>query len=358
MQMMRAARLLAAALCFSLLTSAAWPASLPSPIFGNQAGGFINKFRNASFDIWQRGTSVTIGTSGNYGPDGWKIYFTGSSSVTAARSGTSNADNGPLYALEVEGAASNTDIKVGQRIESSVAAPLAGQIVTVQFAYLQNTGSAVTPKISTCYPSAQDNFGTCTADLAATSLASCATAVYCIETYTFQVSGNAVNGYEIDFDCNAAFTSGSLACFVDAADVRVTPGLGNGSVLASPPPPELLAVGVELALCERYYYQLAEPTNGTPLAAATLGIATSSTAANTVIALPVTMRVAPTVTVTLGSMKLIGAGGVALTSLGSPTSTISAVELSAAVASGLTSGNTYFLGGGGGSGLIAFSSEL
>jgi hypothetical protein len=215
-----------------------------------QSGGHINKFRNGTFGVWQRGTAaMTVGSSGNYAADGWKVFFTGSANVTALRA----AGNGdPLYALEVEGAASNTDIKIGQRIESIDAAPMASQVVTVQFQYYQNTGSTVTPKISTCYASSTDNFGTCTSDLGSISLTACATATWCTEAYTLTVSANAGNGYEIDFDCNAAFTSSSVACFISAADVRVTTGVSTG-VNTSPPPPELRSIQEELAQCQRYF---------------------------------------------------------------------------------------------------------
>ena len=214
------------------------------------AGGYLNKFRNGTFSVWQRGTAATsIGTSGNYFADGWKVYFAGSASVTALQAA---GNNGSLYSLEIEGATSNTDIKIGQRIESNDAAPLASQTATVQFQYWQNTGSTQTPKVSSCYASSTDNFGTCTADLASTSLTACATATWCTESYTFAISANASNGYEVDLDCNAGFTTISVNCRFAAADIRVTPGVTTG-INTVPPAPELRSVSAELASCQRFW---------------------------------------------------------------------------------------------------------
>lgn len=226
--------------------------STPSWTASSTAGGFVNKFRNATLAIAQRGTTVTIGTTGNYGPDGWKIFFAGSANVSAvARSGDAASNGGSVNDLQILGATSNTDIKAAQRIESYDAAPLAGQTVTVQWHFLQSSGSSVTPKISTCFASIQDNFGTCTSDLASVSVSACANNVWCTEAYTFTASASAVNGYEVDIDCNAGFT-GAQSCIIGSPDIRVTTGATPG-VNTSPPTPELRPIQSELAQCLRFF---------------------------------------------------------------------------------------------------------
>ena len=319
------------------------------------AGGYINKFRNATFDIWQRGSSVTIGTTGNYGPDGWKIYFTGSTNVAAAQLGSNATIIGSYYGLDVQGAASNTDVKVGQRIESYIATPLASNVVTVQFKYYQDTGSSQTPKVSACYASAQDNFTTCTSDLSATGLTSCTTATWCTEAYTFTPSSSAVNGYEIDFDCNAAILA-THNCLIGAPDVRVTPGVAGG-VNANPPPPELRPIGSELALNERYYW-----TQTATTASIYYGnvYAFSATLAVLYTPFPVTMRVAPTATYSSAGNFVLDAGGTAFTP--------SAVSLAVSQVFGASSGftisgavlgqNGFVRDGGSANSSISFSAEL
>lgn len=237
------------------LSSAASGSSVT--LYNNGAyGGGINKFRNGAMDTWQRGTSALATSSGGtYTADGWIVIQTTAQGTCAQATGT----NGALYALQCVGATSNTANKIKQRIESYVAAPLASQTVTVQFQYKQDTGGAITPKVSTCFASAQDNFGTCTADVSATSLTSCATATWCTEAYTFTPSASASNGYEITFDCNTALTS-SQHCSITAADVRVTPGVTAG-VSTSPSPPELRPIMIELSANQRYFETILTEAN-------------------------------------------------------------------------------------------------
>ena len=217
------------------------------------ASGYVNKFRDGTLDVFQRGTSAlatATAARGVYTADGWRVQQTGAAFTCAQDTG----NNGPLYSLKCVGGAANTDTLFIQPIESYVAAPLAGQTVTVQFQYKQTSGSSITPKVSTCYASSQDVFSTCTGDLSATSITSCATATWCTESYTFAVSASAVNGYQVTFDCNTALTA-AQACWITAADIRVTPGVATG-VNANPPPPELRPIAGELAFCQRYYQKV------------------------------------------------------------------------------------------------------
>ena len=216
----------------------------------NPPGGLINKFRNGALDVWQRPTSgLATSPSGAYTSDGWIVTQAGAAFTCAQDSG----NNGTLYSLKCVGGASNTDTTFRQRIESYVAAPMAGQTVTVQFRFKQDTGSAVTPKISTCYAGSQDNFSTCTSDIAATSISSCATVTWCSESYTFTASTNAISGYQVTLDCNTALTS-AQHCWMTSADIRVTPGVTAG-INSNPPPPELRPIFAELAFNWRYYQQ-------------------------------------------------------------------------------------------------------
>lgn len=241
-------------------------------------GGYVNRFHNGTFGIWQRGTaSLATSTSGAYTADGWIVKQTGAAFTCAQDTGT----GGTLFSLRCVGGASNTDTTFSQRVESNDAAALAGQTVTVQFRYKQDTGGAITPKVSTCFASSTDSFGTCTGDLAATSLTSCATATWCTESYTLSASSSASQGYNVTFDCNTALSS-SQHCWITAADVRVTPGVSTG-VNTVPPPPELRIIQAERESCERYLVVY----NNTAV-----GFAITSTILNTIF-LPVTMRTNP-----------------------------------------------------------------
>lgn len=95
------------------------------------------------------------------------------------------------------------------------------------------------------------NNSNATTDLASTSISSCATATWCQESYTFTVSASATKGYEIDLNCNSAFIA-AQQCEITAVDIRVTPNVTTG-INATPPPPELRPIALEMLLCQRYF---------------------------------------------------------------------------------------------------------
>jgi hypothetical protein len=258
------------------------------------AGGMINKFRNGGMDVWQRGTTGLATASSLAKPclataDGWCVVQTGALGSCSQDVG----NGGPLFSLKCIGQTSNTDTTFSERIESYMAAPLAGQTVTVQFQYKQSTGGSITPKISTGYASSSDNFTTVTSDLAATSLTACAANTWCTESYTLTVSANAGQGYQVTLDCNTALTA-AQACWIDAADIRVTPNVATG-VNSAPPSPELRPVAPELRTCQRYSYRRHATSVLDNLASLHAFNATS--AYGPVFGWPVTMRVSPTINV-------------------------------------------------------------
>ena len=60
-----------------------------------EPGGLINKFRNGTFDVWQRGTSaLTASTGGAYTADGWIVKQTGAAFTCAQASGPTTSVGG------------------------------------------------------------------------------------------------------------------------------------------------------------------------------------------------------------------------------------------------------------------------
>jgi len=301
------------------------------------AGGYVNKFRNGTFAVWARGTSsLPTSSGGTYVADGWIV----SQATAQGTCDRAAGNNGALYSVQCVGAASNTATTFKQRIESYDATPLAGQTVTVQFQYKQSSGGAVTPKVSTCFASATDNFGTCTSDLAATSLTSCANNTWCTESYTFTVSASASNGYQITLDCNTALSNVQV-CAISAADVRVTPGVTTG-INSNPPSPELRSVQAETAQCQRYLPTISTPGGSAIIAA---GQANGTTTGTFVVSFPVSSRTTVTAfTTTAANFSMAQLGVTGYTAL-------SAMTLGGAFPTGATlsttaSGATYTIGGG------------
>jgi Major tropism determinant N-terminal domain len=272
------------------VTAGGWPAARLSEI----SGGFLNKFRNGTMDVWQRGTSgLTATTSGAYTADGWIVLPTGAS-VTAAQAG------GRLLtkaSLQVTGAASVTDLVVKQRIESLMAAGFCSQTVTVQAQIYNNTGGSITPKLTVNRPSAQDNYASVTADVNAVSLQACAASTWTLVSYTFAANATSYNGLEIAFDFGNNFSANTKSVQITECDIRVTNGVPIGLNL-NPPAPELRFVSAELSLCQRYFetsYDGVAP--GTVTSTGEFIYDSVNSAPDVLIRYLVRKRVAPTVTV-------------------------------------------------------------
>ena len=213
----------------------------------------MNKFRNGTMDIWQRGTSsMTVTTSGAYTADGWIVVPTGASCT--AQQTTSNIRTGALstYSLLMTGASSVTDILVKQRIESFIAQQLEGQQVTVQAQVYNNTGASITPTITVKHANAADNWSASTTDVSAVSLQACANGAWTQVAYTFAASSSSGNGLEITFDFGNNFSTTGKSVQITELDIRPTPGVATG-LNSSPPVPEMRPIQVELALCQRYF---------------------------------------------------------------------------------------------------------
>ncbi|MBR1219425.1 hypothetical protein JQ557_15585 [Bradyrhizobium sp. U87765 SZCCT0131] len=209
--------------------------------------GYVNKFRNATMDVWQRGTSLSTG--GGYTADGWIVSPTGAAVTASQVAGRLLS----AYALRVTGAASVTDVLVYQRIESVVAAPLSGQTVTVQAQIYNNTGTTITPTLTVTHPASADAWGgSQITDVNAANLQACPNGAWTRVAYTFVASTATVNGIQVIFDFGNNLSSNSKFVQLAELDTRVTPFAPVG-LNAVPPPPELRPVTHELQFCQRYF---------------------------------------------------------------------------------------------------------
>ncbi|WP_127078331.1 hypothetical protein [Rhodomicrobium lacus] len=252
----------------------------------------LNKFRNGSFAIAQRGTSGSVAAGATaYTLDGWQIAATGAAAAWSQVWNTGLAGS----SLQINCASGLTACTLQQRIESYLSAALltyalAAQPVTVQFAVYNGTSAAITPKIATGYASTRDNFGTVTADLAATNLQPIAAGATGVVSYTFVPNGNIANGLQIQLQFGAALNAASGYVRVGRADVRATPGIAAG-LNGAPPLPEILDPSTEVQLARRYYQLVG-------LTFMSAGIATYG---GCVIAAQIQMRASPTVLSTVSA---------------------------------------------------------
>jgi hypothetical protein len=272
----------------ALATTAYVDASTPV----NVAGGFLNRLRNGTFDVWQRGTPITATVGGAlYTADGWIVNPSGAA-VTVTRNNSGTGSPGiPLTQMSITGAAGVTACDVLHRIESYVAAPLNNQTITFQC--LVNSSVAVNPTFRVAHPNTVDNYpGGTTIDVNNVPLQSVpGTNSWVRLAYTFTLpAGAPLNGFQIVVSLGA-LTSGQFNFAY--ADLRATPGLAVG-LQASPPPAELRPIHEETIFCQRYFW---DPANGAAGAAFQIAAYNSSPVATTapMIVLPARMRAGPTI---------------------------------------------------------------
>jgi hypothetical protein len=267
-----------------------------STITIGEPGGMVNRFRNGTMDVWQRGTSGSVTTSGGPTADGWIVLPSGASVTWAQASGRQLTKN----ALQVTGATSVTDLQIKQRIESLIAAAFCSQTVTVQAQVYNGTGGSITPTLTVKHAGSQDNWSAPTTDVNAVSLQSCPASAWTQVAYTFAANAASYNGIEITLDFGNNFGANTKSIQITECDIRVTPGLSTG-LCSNPPPPELRPVGMELAFCQRYYAQ-SYGSGAAPGTSGMIGVVASnlpSSIANAyfydTVVFPVMMRATPTI---------------------------------------------------------------
>lgn len=232
--------------------------------------GARNRIINGGMQIDQRnsGASISSGVGAvTYSVDRWYVYATGAA-VSAQRVTSSNSAF--TSALRISGAASNTGVLIGQRIELQNSYDLAGKTVTLSF-YAASSAS-VTLNWKMYYAGAANDFTTKTQSNTGTQATTSTLTKY---SATFTLSASATTGVCLEFELSA-LTSGS----VDITGVQLE--LGSVST-----PFERRSIGAELELCQRYF-----------ALETTYGFGYTSSAGNFRSAtgyLPVNMRVTPTV---------------------------------------------------------------
>lgn len=258
-------------------------------------GGFINKFRNPSFDVQQRGGSgSTSSSAGVYCYDGWIVGSDGTRTVTWTDGGPTAWSNAGIaisaHALKITGAASLTDCFIKQRIESSIAAHFAAKQVTVQI-ILQNLliSGSIIPTLTVKHPTAIDNWAATTTDINGVSMQTVTNGTTAVIAYTFPMSNLSDNGVEITFDFGSALNNASSSIIFGYADIRETPGVSSGINNSPPVTTEKRPIHAEMVFCQRYLAAF-----GDIFGIIGSGGATSTSASGYFIPFKVPMRIAPT----------------------------------------------------------------
>jgi len=232
---------------------------------------FRNRIINGAMGIWQRGTSST--SAGYQTADRW--YENASNTTTFAQE-TSNLPSGFQYALKLT-AGATAQMWIQQPIETKNCYDLQGQSVTLSVYLAASVSTSVT--LYLYYSTSTDNpaAGSWTAVSSSTVTA---TSSYARYTVTFTVPSNALT---------------------IMPQIITTSTVSNGTILyitgvqleagTTASPFEYRSYGVELALCQRYYYKNLPGASNSPLGT---GPCVSTTASYQMTPFPVAMRIAPT----------------------------------------------------------------
>ncbi|MGB4101078.1 MAG: hypothetical protein WBK91_04140 [Alphaproteobacteria bacterium] len=267
------------------------PQSVAAPALPSVEGGFLNKLRNAAMDIAARGLTGTI-TAGSpdYTLDGWIVSTTGANITWDQAQTPSPFAGAPYNSLKLTGVTSVSNSFVKQRIESLIAAPLAGQVVTISAWIYNNTGASITPTLTVKRPTAKDNWGATATDLNAVNLQPCANSAWTHVAYSYTAHVSSFNGLEVTIDFGGALNAGSKIVYLTAPDVRYTPGVSTG-LNATPPVPELRPPSTESLLCQRYLFAFGNQGSTGVIPYKSQRVTT--TLVDTLVPFPVAMREAP-----------------------------------------------------------------
>ena len=241
--------------------------------------GLQNRIINGDMRVSQQGVGPNTPTvSPTISVDRWLLYTTGSYGYWAQVYGPTGFAQAANY-LQLAGVAGNAGMFIRQRIESANMQDLAGQSITISFWVNQTTGTTMSVTASLAYPVSLNNFSVVNTIGSSTGTpVPSGTWTKC--TWTVSVPAAATTGLQLTLlQNNPTVLAGQV---VQISQVQLE--LGNTATAFEPRP-----YGLELALCQRYYWQL----NNLYIyryfpAAAWYAMPT--------IPIPVTMRTAPTVT--------------------------------------------------------------
>lgn len=240
-----------------------------------------NYIINGGFDIWQRGTSATLATTGltnYYTADRWATY--NPTGTGALAQDTTNVPTGLRFGLRFTASAANSSCNFYHTIETANASQLAGKTVTLSF-YASGT-AGLTPQIALLSSTTTDaswtssftTVGSTTITATTTVTRYSLTAVVPINAKTLQVfvgSGNLANGNFLSFT-GVQLEEGSVA----------TTFRRNANSIQG-----------ELAACQRYYTRISGDGVYSVYATGTVSGYAGGTYAYFPIILPVTMRISP-----------------------------------------------------------------
>jgi hypothetical protein len=326
----------------------------------NNAGK--NGIINGGFDVWQRGTSISISASSNkYTADRWLCDANANQALTVSRQATADTTNLPFiqYCLRVQrnsGQTGTGNISPGTPFETSNTIPYAGKTVTFSFyarkgADYSAASSALGFYIYTGTGTDQNPYSGFTGGTQVMN--STATLTTTWQRFSASVTlGTSVTQISPFFTFTPVGTASTNDYFevtgvqLEVGSVATTFSRNAGTLQG------------ELAACQRYYVRW----GGTgAYEFIGLGTGATSTIASISVMLPVQMRIAPTTVdySTLGIFDATAVTGSAVPTIVSSYTGTKVAGLDATVASGVTVNRPYrLITNNSTSGFLGLSAEL
>jgi hypothetical protein len=256
---------------------------------------------NSGFQVWQRGTSRAVTSVNVYTADRWTANYTVLSPMTISRQATGDTTNLPFiqYCARVQrdsGGVGGTQ-KFYQNFESINSIPYAGKQVTFSF-YARagaNYSAASSGLVANLYTGTGTDqniaTGALTGEANPINQTATLTTTWQRFSYTATLAATATQ-IALGFQYVAVGTAGA-ADYFEVTGVMLE--VGNQ---ASPYAPNASTFQGELAACQRYYWNSASGGYSAFDNLFFSGNVTNATAYYAFSRLPVTMRTAPTITLT------------------------------------------------------------
>ena len=319
-----------------------------------------NPVLNSAFQVWQRGTSFVGAAGGSYTADRWYSYRGASATgYTTSRQVTGDTTNLPniQYCARLQRDSGNTSTAImafTQSFETVNSIPFAGKTVT--FSFYARKGANFSPTSSQFEASIYYGTGTDQAVfngytgvgyIGINSLVATTTWQRFTYTGTIPATATEISPY---FTFNPTGTAGA-ADYLEITGVK----LEVGSV-ATPFNTYAATIQGELAACQRYFYRV----SGTGYAYFSNASARSTTVTDGTVALPVSMRVVPSLAFSAGNTFMVYENGaiVAGTAISSDSATLNSSGITLTVASGLVARGAGNIRANNTLAFIEFSSEL
>ena len=264
--------------------------SAVTSINGGQLAGLRNRIINGNFNVWQRGTSFsTVAATPAYTADRWLTSISGAAATIDYVSASGQ--------LAFFGATSATNPTMQQRIEAVNCRDMAGKVVTVSGTCANTNGGFTTVNVSI--------FRNVTKDVAAgqvvvstVSVSVPATGAATPFTASFTLPSSATLGLSVELATSGSFGSTAVLVYKDIQ-------LEVGSVAT---PFEQRPYGLELSLCQRYYYRMTN-TTGSDRELFNAQAYAAGSVFGKILGLPVSMRALPVCAVS-GTFKPCNVNGI------------------------------------------------